>query len=390
MLQWRIALWCACAAAAGWAIASHAQPAPPTSSADDLRAVFQQLLLDPGNPALNLRYAELNAQRGEIARAIAAYERVLAEDPNNAAARRALERLRLQLDPPSTEIFATLGLQYESNAPRRDPSFLTYNDTSVNASLTLQDERVLGDRRWRSYASSYIDAHNRFQTGDLAYIGGNTGPILPFIDGWTVRPGIGGAYVARHYRTMYGEGDVLANFETRTMGAFQQVNLRFAAQDWSDRDPGKDALIGQLGLGFRWESLGFAGDVASFDPVVTINGADTRDNSYKSLGFTLGYVAPIAPLGFGAAPTSFFGRSALGFELHVEHADYDGPDVRIGGTAPDRRDNYLAPGVRLITPSVFGLNETWTARYLYENNMSNEFVNKYINHTFGLSASWSL
>jgi hypothetical protein len=183
---------------------------------------------------------------------------------------------------------------------------------------------------------------------------------------------------------------VLANFETRTLGAFQQVNLRFAAQDWSDRDPGKDALIGQIGLGFRWEGLALSGDVASLDPVVTINEAHTRPNSYKSLGFTAGYVTPIASLGLGAAPTSFFGRSAFGVELHIEHADYDAPDVRIGGTAPDRRDNYLAPGVRLITPSVFGLNENWTVRYLYENNMSNEFINKYINHTFGLSASWSL
>jgi hypothetical protein len=367
-----------------------AQPAPPTSGSDELRAVFQQLMLDPGNTALNMRYAELNAQRGETARAVATYERILAEDPNNVAARRALERLQLLFEPPTTSIVATLGARYETNAPRRDPSFLTFNDTAASASLSMQDERVLGDRRWRSFAAGYIDAHNRFQTGDIAYVGGNTGPILPFIDGWTVRPAIGGAYVARHYKTMYGEGDVLANFETRTMGALEQVNLRFAAQDWSGRDPGKDALIGQVGLGFRWSSLAVTDDLVSFDPVLTFNGAETSDNAYVSIGFTLGYIVPVAPLNIGIEPTSFLGRSALGIEFHLEHADYDAPDRRIGGTASDRRDTYLAPGIRLITPSILGLNENWTLRYLFEDNLSNEFINKYRNHTYGLSASWRL
>ena len=43
-----------------------------------------------------------------------------------------------------------------------------------------------------------------------------------------------------------------------------------------------------------------------------------------------------------------------------------------------------------MTPAVLGVNETWTLRYLFEDNISNEFINRYSNHTIGLTASWRL
>jgi hypothetical protein len=350
--------------------------------------VFQQILGDPGNAELNLRYAKLSAERGDVARAIAAYERVLAEHPDNETARRELARLRLLYDPPTTDAVVSLGARYESNAPRRDPSFLTYNDTVGSASIAVRDERVLGDRRWRSFANGYIDAHNRFQTGDLAYVGGSTGPLIPLPGGWTLRPALGAAYAARHYQTMYGEGAVLATFETQSMGPLEQVDLRFAAQDWSNRDPGKDALIGQFAIALRWREIAAAGDLISFDPMVSYNAADSRDNRYVSFGFNLGYVVPLAGAGFDAA--SFLGRTNFGLELLVERAAYRGPDRRITTPEEDRRDTYVAPGARLVMPSILDLNENWTLRYLYESNSSNEFINTYRDHTFGLSVSWRL
>ena len=49
----------------------------------ELRRIFEQILQDPGNPGLNLRYARLAVERGEIRKALAAYERILAQDPGN-------------------------------------------------------------------------------------------------------------------------------------------------------------------------------------------------------------------------------------------------------------------------------------------------------------------
>jgi len=379
-----------CAVALGVVLqAAWAQPVPATSGADELRSVFQQLLLDPGNPALNLRYAALTAQRGEIARAIATYERILIDDPNNVTARRELTRLRLLLDPPTTEAVLSLGVQYESNAPRRNPSFLTFNDTVGTASLAVRDERVLGDRRWRSFGTAFMNVHNRFSVGDLGYVGANTGPLLMLPGGWTMRPGLGGAFASRDYRTMFAEGSLLANFETMEAGPLEQINLRFAGQDWSGRDPGKDALIGEIGAGFRWRGIAASGDTVSFDPIFTYNAADTADNTYRAINLTFGYVVPMASFGPVEA-RSFFGRSYLGLELHLERDDYGAADRRISPPAEDRRDYYVAPGIRLVTPAVIGLNETWTLRYLFEDNISNEFINRYSNHTIGLTASWRL
>ena len=63
----------------------------------ELRRVFEQILQDPGNPGLNFRYARLATDKGDIRKALAAYERILAQDPNNEEAKAAIRRI--QRDP---------------------------------------------------------------------------------------------------------------------------------------------------------------------------------------------------------------------------------------------------------------------------------------------------
>ncbi|HDL16757.1 MAG TPA: hypothetical protein ENH27_02830, partial [Rhizobiales bacterium] len=49
---------------------------PGVVLADEMAAVFDQLLSSPDDPALNLRYAELAIAKGETRKALAAYERI--------------------------------------------------------------------------------------------------------------------------------------------------------------------------------------------------------------------------------------------------------------------------------------------------------------------------
>jgi len=70
--------------------------------ADEISDVFDQLLSTPDNPALNLRYAELAMAKGETRKALSAYERVLARDPDNAEVRRAYKKAKRQLQPAVT------------------------------------------------------------------------------------------------------------------------------------------------------------------------------------------------------------------------------------------------------------------------------------------------
>ena len=92
--------------------------APRQALADELDIVFGQLLAEPANPSLNLRYAELAMARGETRKALAAYERVLAQDPNNRQVIRAYNRAKRQLQPSVTAFTLSTGFVYESN-PRQ-------------------------------------------------------------------------------------------------------------------------------------------------------------------------------------------------------------------------------------------------------------------------------
>lgn len=83
--------------------------------ADEISDVFDQLLSTPDNPALNLRYAELAMAKGETRKALSAYERVLARDPDNAEVRRAYKKAKRQLQPAVTAFTLTTGLTFESN-----------------------------------------------------------------------------------------------------------------------------------------------------------------------------------------------------------------------------------------------------------------------------------
>ena len=94
---WRSAIAMAIAIAGPLSIAA-AQEDP------ELRRVFEQILQDPGNPGLNFRYARLATDKGDIRKALAAYERILAQDPNNEEAKAAIRRSQRELEPTSTRI----------------------------------------------------------------------------------------------------------------------------------------------------------------------------------------------------------------------------------------------------------------------------------------------
>jgi len=118
---------------------------------DEMTDVFDSLLSTPDDPALNLRYAELALAKGETRKALAAYEHILARDPNNREARRAYQKTKIALQPTVTAFTLITGVTAESN-PRqvRGSSIDHESDVSLDASLLMYDERSLAGRRWRT------------------------------------------------------------------------------------------------------------------------------------------------------------------------------------------------------------------------------------------------
>ena len=118
--------------------------------ASEYNQVFDQLLFNPTNPALNIRYAELSEQRGDLRKALGAYERLLAMDPHNKRVRQEYYRIRNRLLPNVTAITLDIGVDYATN-PEQLPSFFTRDsDYTVNGGIQFFDERTLHDHRWRT------------------------------------------------------------------------------------------------------------------------------------------------------------------------------------------------------------------------------------------------
>ena len=135
-------------------VAAGVDPGAPA----ELARIYAQILRDPTNSQLNLRYAELAEASGKLRWALAAYERVLVNDPGNVEAQAGLQRVRRRLQPDSTQFTAELGVIGETS-PRNLPSGARAEAQGL-ASLGMRDERTIADVRWRTTAAAYGLLHS--------------------------------------------------------------------------------------------------------------------------------------------------------------------------------------------------------------------------------------
>lgn len=71
--------------------------AVPPVRADEIAAIYRQLMDDPRNVALNLRYAAAAERAGKLKWALPAYERALSADPGNREAQSGIDRITKRL-----------------------------------------------------------------------------------------------------------------------------------------------------------------------------------------------------------------------------------------------------------------------------------------------------
>ena len=143
-----------------------------------LHSLWEEVLNDPNNSAKNIEYAILAQIQGFDDRAVSAYKRVLAFDPNNDLARRKLKEL-IKLDSPGkmsgTFILST---SYQSNGAqgRSDRN----SDKSLSETLVLTDERSLFGTLWKSTFLNFADSHSQLRGSDILFSGFKTGPSINF------------------------------------------------------------------------------------------------------------------------------------------------------------------------------------------------------------------
>lgn len=344
--------------------------------AGEIDTLHSQILRHPDNPGLNLRFAQLAETTGKLRWALAAYERVLLNTPDNTDALKGLLRVRRALQPDITLLTVQLGGQYEST-PRY---YLKPRQPEMQAlgSAVLLDERNLGGIRWRTNAVAAGLLHAR--EGDLNYgvTGGETGPVLDALPGWSFRPAVGGNVAYFDRRFYYGEGAVSGTFESSAQNVYRSVVLRGAYRSYDEFFPsgegfyvearGKLAVPNALGPGsvaivspwVLWS------DISGTASVVTPISTELQPGAYLEWGGRLDLIKSI---------TSWM---VLGLNIAASQRDYRA-DIVVT-TGEKRHDTIFSPGASLTFPNLFAHQTDLRLDYRYLMDRSNDPTKSFNDH----------
>lgn len=352
-----------------------------------MREIYRQILQDPGNADLNIRYAEIAIGRGELRKAVAAYERVLAQDPDNEAAQAGLARVQRLLQPNVTRVSFSVGGQYESN-PFRIPNPGRFEHEGVFFGQgQIVHERLISETRWRAQGEAFANWHIENDVLDFGTVNASVGPLLPLNESWQVHPNIGAAYAWFDRRSFYTEVNGGLTLERTESGLFRSLSIKVRHDFITETFSGRDALIVDLGARFVVEGLVFNSDFTVIGPYYRYNGVigsgvptiDQRGDEY--------------PLRYHQAGirldqfTRLSDQVTGNVNFSAEYRHYF--ETETFGTG-QRRDLLLSPGAQLIVGGFPVSSVDLIVNYTFEWNLSNDGFNRYTNHIAGVRLLWRL
>jgi hypothetical protein len=356
------------------------QPAP-----GELQQLFQRLLQNPSDIELNFRYAELAIEQDRLRSALAAYERILATDPENAEAKEGIERIRRLLRPEFTDATVIVGGQYETNPLRAGRGVPGGDDVLAVTQGQVIDERRIGGYRLHSEGDLFANFHNRFTDVNYGRVGGNTGPVLGLAEDWEIQPALGAAYAWLDGQSFYGEGSSLLSLISRGTGPIQRINLSFAYDKISENFAHRDAYQIELGPQLYWINQVTDQDIVLLTPFYRFNGVAGSGppgrgptsqpfplESHQFGGRIDYYVTLRADLAFDANFTGYYQP----FNEHV-----------FAGTKL-RRDRYLSPGAQIILKEFLSKRHDLIFAYQLEDNSSNDDTVTFDNHILSVRSLW--
>ncbi len=353
----------------------------------DMREVFDKILLDPSNPALNFRYARLAIERGEYRKALAAYERVLARDPNNAEAKAGIARLLRESRPSYTTLTVALGAQYESN-PRHDLNTgKRTDDVGFTGRVSLSDERPLGDIYWRTEADALAIYFATFHDIDSGTVGARTGPLIELAQGIRINPFIGFYYSWLTRRTYNGEPTAGIVLETERTGPLKSVAARWGYQAVGRSFSERDGTFAEVVANLEWRNLVFDRSLAGLSPYWRYSGV-FGSGALTENPFNQPFPARQHQIGGrGDYFVAVLPWLIINVNFTYEYRHYF---EQIPLEDKNRRDHLYAPGTQLIFGSFLENHLDVIASYLFEYRHSNDGSQRYMNHVAGLRFLWRM
>jgi hypothetical protein len=358
---------------------------PAVAAADELARLNAQILNDPANVEINLRYARLAEERGEPRKALAAYERVLAHDPNNAEAKSGLERIRVRILPAVTEIFTEFGAGWDSN-PHQVPTGRR-SDADLFGRVSVRDERNLWDTRWRTTGLFIGNLYRESSDLDYGYASAAVGPVYAVGPSFTMHPAIGGTVSYFDHHLFYSEAFTSLIFEGSQGGMVQTYRLRGGFRDFDNFFPASQGFFADATAKFAKPELLVAGDLFIFSPWVRWSGVG---GAFLVNTPTVGVSndVQLGRYGEGGARVEYYMTLAdwlvAGANFSFNQREYAKSPLSTGGFLK-RRDDIYSPGASLIFRHVLSVPGDIRLDYRYERDNSNDPMSSYTDHIVTLT-----
>lgn len=378
----RVSSWMAGAVCAAAAIAA-ATPAIAQSEAE-YRSAFEDVMLDPSAPGPNFRYARLSIERGELRKALAAYERILSREPNNAEAIAGRARVLRQLEPSTLRATISIGGAYQTNPRHANISNSLTDDYAATARFSISDERPISGIRWRTEGDVVATKYLEFRDLDVGSAGFRTGPVIPFDNYRRVHVFAGFSYAWLARRTFFGEPTAGLSFELDDAGPFRGMVVRGGYQNLGRHLTTRDGVFVEVFPRFVFTEAVLKEASLSVTPYWRYNGVVGSGPVVEPFGVP--FPARFHQLGIRADyVVRVRDNVAVGVNGSYEYRHYfEQFTVEVN----NRRDHVITPGAQLV---FFGLAQDHldiTASYNFEHRASNNGVARYNNHIAGLRAQW--
>jgi len=358
--------------------------APIIAAAEDLARLNAQIINDPTNIEVNLRYARVAEESGQLEKAFAAYERVLIYDPNNAEAKSGFERTRVRVLPTVTEIFTEFGAGWDSN-PHQVPTGRG-SDADLFGRVSIRDERTLWDTRWRTTGLFVGNVYK--DSGDLNYgfASGAVGPVYAVGSMFTMHPAIGGTASYFDHHLFYSEGFASLLFEGFQNGWVQTYRFRGGYRAFDDFFPATQGFFADATAKFAKPEVLMPGDLFTFSPWIRWSGVggtflvntptinvsnDVQLGRYTEGGARVEYYMTLADWLMAGANFSYNRRG------------YANSMLSAGGSFT-RRDDIYSPGATLIFRRLSVPGDI-RLEYRYERDNSNDPMSSYNDHIVTLT-----
>jgi hypothetical protein len=344
------------------------------AQARDLNTLYDRILRDPANAELNLQFARQAEEQGQTRWALAAYERILLNDPDNFDAKVGMMRIRRKLQPGFTLVTAEFGTAFESNPRYYLPD--SRSELQGFGILSLRDERNLGGTRWRTTGAVAGWVHQKEGELDYGHIGGETGPVIDLFPGLSVAPAIGGAAAYFDDRFYYAEAAASATFESSLDGAYRALRVRGAYRSYDDFYPSQDGFYAEARARFAQPGVLGDGSVGIFSPYVLWSNIKG-----KVVNALITEIQPGAYLEYGARVEAYKNITdwlTVGANFGISKRDYRNDIVVATGVT--REDVIFSPGATLLFPGLFGFNRDLRFEYKYLRDNSNDPTKSFEDH----------